>query len=315
MSASVQVTIEGNEAEFECDQILTIGRSKANDVTLSDPKVSRNHAIVRRLGDGNYYVMDMGSANGTVVNNKRVLVPCALSNFDLIKIGNHQLTFRQENIAEEEPDDEDEFTHPTMFTVGGAIHHVTTLVTDIRGYTPMSEKLGADLLAQVLSRWCRAASEVVGNNGGVVDKFIGDAIMVRWIDDGQIDVSPVAAALRTAHHLNIEAGVIGTEFPDLPHTFKIGVGINTGQAVLGNVGGSNKDYTALGDSVNLAFRFEKASKELGKDVVLGPKSYEQLPAEVCEGHIVQIKVKGKDKPIDVCAFTYAQLADLLDKGL
>lgn len=315
MSATVQITVEGNEVEYECDQILTIGRSKANDITLSDPKVSRNHAIVRRLGDGNYYVMDMGSANGTVVNNKRVLVPCALSNFDLIKIGNHQLTFHQEEVAEAEADDEDEFTHPTMFTVGGAIHHVTTLVTDIRGYTPMSEKIGADFLAQILSRWCRVASEIVGNNGGVVDKFIGDAIMVRWADDGQIDVSPVVAALYTAHQLNIEAGVIDTEFPDLPNEFKIGVGINTGQAVLGNVGGSNKDYTALGDSVNLAFRFEKASKELGKDVVLGPKSYEQLPNDICESHIVPVQVKGKEKPINVCAFSYAELAEILEKGL
>lgn len=315
MPATVHLTLDGNDVEFPCDQILTIGRSKANDVTLSDPKVSRNHAIVRRLGDGNYYVMDMGSANGTTVNNKRVLVPCALSNFDLIKIGNHQLTFRQEDETSPGSDEEDEFTHPTMFTVGGAIHHVTILVTDIRGYTPMSEKIGADLLAQVLSRWCRAASEIVGNNGGVVDKFIGDAIMVRWADDGQIDVTPVVAALRTAHELNVEVGTIGAEFPDLPDGLKIGVGINTGQAVLGNVGGSNKDYTALGDSVNLAFRFEKASKTLGKDVVIGPKSCEQLPAEICEPHMESVEVKGKDKPITVCALTYGELAAIIEKGL
>ena len=208
-----------------------------------------------------------------------------------------------------------DYTHPTMFTVGGAIHHVTILVTDIRGYTSMSEKIGADLLAQVLSRWCRAASEIVGNNGGVVDKFIGDAIMVRWTDDGQLDVSPVVAALRTAHELNTEVGRIGAEFPDLPHKLKIGVGINTGQAVLGNVGGSNKDYTALGDSVNLAFRFESASKTLGKDVVIGPKSYEQLPEEIYESHIESVEVKGKEKPISVCALTYDDLAAILEKGL
>lgn len=310
MPGTLHITIDGKDLEYVCEHILTIGRSKTNDIPVVDPKVSRSHALVRRLGDGNYYLMDMGSANGTSLNSKRVLVPTALTDGDKLTIGAHEFIYRYE--ADDDLDDPDgaEHTHPTMVTMGGAIHQITVLVTDVRGYTSMSEKLPVDILARVMSSWFRVASEIVARNDGVVDKFIGDAIMVRWTDEPKDSISTVLSALKTAVEFNKELDGINAQFPDLPAPLKIGIGINSGQAVLGNVGGSSRDYTALGDSVNLAFRFESASKELGKDVVIGPTSCEQVKEELVKSNLQSIKVKGKEDPIQVCALTFDQIGDL-----
>jgi len=310
MPGTLHITIDGEDREHVCEHILTIGRSKTNDIPVVDPKVSRSHALVRRLGDGNYYLMDMGSANGTSLNSKRVLVPTALSDGDKLTIGSHEFIYRYEADEDFDDPDDDEHTHPTMVTMGGAIHQITVLVTDVRGYTSMSEKLPVDILARVMSSWFRVASEIVARNDGVVDKFIGDAVMVRWTDEQIEGFSPVLSALKTAMEFNKELYGINAQFPDLTSSLKIGIGINSGQAVLGNVGGSSRDYTALGDSVNLAFRLESASKELGKDVVIGPTSCEQITKEVVESNQQSVTVKGKENPILVCALTFDQIEDL-----
>ena len=310
MPAKLHVKGGGQDREYSCEQITTIGRSKSNDIQLVDPKVSRSHALVRCLGDGNYYLMDMGSSNGSAVNNNRIFVPSILNDGDVIGIGNHELEFRREPEEGETNDsgDDSEYTNPTMLTVGGVIHKVTVLVTDVRGYTPMSERLSVDSLANVMSTWFRGSNEIVGRNSGVIDKFIGDAIMARWTHEKNDHRSAVISALRVAQELNLEAAKINTEFPELPYPFRIGVGINTGEAVLGNVGGnSRRDFTALGDSVNLAFRLETATKDLKKDVVLGPDSFAQLDAGLCSPNMSSVQVKGKDTPVKVCALKFEEI--------
>ena len=174
----------------------------------------------------------------------------------------------------------------------------------------MSEKLPVDLLARVMSNWFRVASEIVIKNDGVVDKFIGDAIMVRWTEEPTNKIAPVTSALKTAVEFNKALHGINAQFPDLPAPLRIGIGINSGQAVLGNVGGSSRDYPALGDSVNLAFRLESASKELGKDVVIGPTSCEQMKKEIVKSNLHEITVKGKEAPIRACALTFDQIEDI-----
>jgi adenylate cyclase len=72
-----------------------------------------------------------------------------------------------------------------------------------------------------------------------------------------------------------------------------------------------RDFTVLGDAVNLAFRFEKATKVLQRDLVIGPDSYQYLPQEIWAKHLVAVSVKGKDKPVTICALTFEDLASKL----
>ena len=310
MPPNLTVTINNETRRFPCGTLLTIGRSKNNDISLPDPKVSRSHALVRCLGDGDYYLIDLGSANGTIVNGKRVLIPYALADSDVIRLGHHVLSFQ---MAEEIPSDaaagDMEFTHPTMLTASSSVQEITLLVADIRNYTTLSEQIPVDLLSRTMARWFEMVSSLVEQNAGVIDKYIGDAVMIRWTTDQTHNIAAsVRAAIKTALAMNLALGTLNAEFPQLPFPLKIGIGINSGQAILGNVGGgSRRDYTVLGDSVNLAFRLETASKTLQKDVVLAADCCRNLAGVSWEQYLSTVTVKGKKEAVNVCALNFDQL--------
>jgi adenylate cyclase len=102
--------------------LTTIGRSKTNDLVLPDPKVSRNHSLLRCLGEDKYYLVDMGSANGTFLNGKRVIVPVLLKSDDVIQIGSNFFVFQIEKNNQKNPAD---------FNGNGAADSETTIIYDV----------------------------------------------------------------------------------------------------------------------------------------------------------------------------------------
>ena len=308
MSATLQIQSAGEEAVYACGKVTTLGRVETNDVVLPDPKVSRSHALLRILGDGRYYLIDLGSANGTLVNGKRIVAPVMLNDGDEITLGEHVLAFgfQPESV---DINDSDAMAKRTILSVGHVEQRATILVMDIRNFTPLSEQVSPSFLAAVVGCWFRVAGEVTDKNGGEVDKYTGDGAMIRWRTDIRTKDTSVMAALTTAHEMNQATAAISKDFPDLPSPLRIGAGVNTGQAALGRVGsGTGRDYTALGDAVNLAFRFEEATKALNKDIVIGPDACKYLPEDLWQGRQEPVLVKGKDKPIPVCALTFEELA-------
>jgi adenylate cyclase len=312
----VVVNRNGETTNVACRSLVTIGRVPPNDVVFqSDPKVSRNHALIRIMGDGQYYLTDLGSSNGTYVNGSRVMVPYPLNDGDRIKIGDSTICFTG---AASRPASNGAFGDgdgATILTVGAAVQQLTILVADIRNFTAMNERLPHDVLAVVLGRFFRDCTEAVERNGGVVDKFIGDAIMARWlVGPGGVE-SSVLLSLSAVHGMWTVVQKLNAEFAALGNALRIGAGINTGQAVLGNVGaGGSRDYTALGDSVNIAFRLESASKELMKDVVIGPSSYQALPPTWWQQSLQPVLVKNKAEPIPVWAVTFEQLPSMIQRA-
>jgi adenylate cyclase len=312
MAATLHIASADSAREHTCDRLVTIGRTDTNDVPLKDPKVSRSHAMLRLLADGEYFVVDLGSANGTFLNEKRVVIPVALADGDTIMIGDHTITFHCTEDTVDGTGLAEADMQKTILTMAGVISEITVLVTDIRSYTTLSESVPVDFLATVLGRWFRLSNQIVERYGGVVDKFIGDAAMVRWMTDRRKGGSSVVSAMNTAHSMNLAAEALSKDFPDLPQPLSIGVGITTGQAALANVGVSNsRDYTALGDSVDLAFALESSSKVLKKDVVLDQASYNYLPEDIWRDRLDSVQVKGKDKPVTVCAFSFDEVAQCL----
>ena len=310
MSATLHIKSNGRERNYSCGPVTTLGREDKNNVVLPDPKVSRSHALLRILGDGKYYLIDLGSANGTFVNGKRIVAPSALNDCDEIRIGDHILTFdfQAETV---DINDSDTAAQKTVLSVGNVVQRATILVMDIRNFTQLSEQVSPSFLAALIGGWFRAASEIADKNRGEVDQYIGDAVMIRWIADIRKKDESVVAALTMASEMNMATAAISKDFPNLPSPLKIGAGINTGEAALGGMG---RDYTMLGDAVNLAFRLEKATRLIEKDVVIGPDSYKHLPKEFWEHNLQTVTVKGKDKAITICALTFEELTARLSRN-
>jgi adenylate cyclase len=159
-----------------------------------------------------------------------------------------------------------------------------------------------------MTRWFNRVSAVIGEQGGIVDKFIGDCVFARW--ESAVPEQDVVNALRTACLINRITGELLADFPELGEPLRIGAGIHTGLASLG-IGSGN---TVLGDSVNTAFRLESASKELGVEIVLSENAFSHLPRGEWGGATRTLKLKGKSKPVPVVGLTVAQGEALL-KGV
>jgi len=303
MTAYLKVSTGGDEKRIACGKLTTIGRDKNNDIVLADMQVSRNHAMVRRLGSSDYYLIDSGSSNGSRVNGRRISTPTLLQDGDRFTIGGTEFLFEQE--AKQSVFADSLSYQATVIADSPLIDEITVLVADIRGFTALSEQLPIRTLTRLMNRWFEQVSEVIHNNNGVVDKFIGDCVFARW-ELGQSREN-VISALRTACVVQATTTGLSRHFPELPGPLLMGVGINTGMASLG-VGSDN---TVLGDAVNTAFRLETASKELGTDIVLSESAYAYLPEHSCRCHAQPLKLKGKRQPVKVVGLDYTVAESLL----
>ena len=191
---------------------------------------------------------------------------------------------------------------PSLLKLGGEKRDMTFLFCDIRGFTPISEKYkgNPEGLTKLINRFLTRMTDVIIANGGTIDKFMGDCIMAFWnapIEDGQHEEHAVQAAIDMQNallKLNQQLAVEG-----LP-TIAIGIGINTGEALVGNMGSDQRfDYSVIGDAVNLAARLESSSKTLGKTLVIGEGTVEAAKLNYNFEYIDQITVKGKTEEIKV----------------
>ena len=193
--------------------------------------------------------------------------------------------------------------NPDLLKLGGEKKYATFLFTDVRGFTAMSETLEPEKVTYIMNKALTAQQSAVQKHGGMVDKYIGDAMMaifnapIDLINHPKIAVECAFDIIENMSILNIELQEEG-----LP-PIAIGIGINTGDAVIGNMGSESRfDYTAIGDAVNTAARLESSTKERDVDLLIG-ESTESL----CGYHLKElesIKVKGKSKPLKI--FTYGQ---------
>jgi adenylate cyclase len=303
MAAYLTFSTEGNQHSVPCTVVTTIGRDKNNAIVLSDLQVSRHHAMVRRLGTDDYYLIDSGSANGSKLDNRRITTPTLLRDGACISIGTTQ--FRFEQPTQQHSLHDSLSLQETVVVHAPQIREITILVADMRGFTSLSEQLPIQMLTRLMSDWFEAVSACIAAHGGAVDKFIGDCVFARW--DGDDIKADVFSALRTACAVNEITGKLAATLPACQDSVRIGAGINVGQAALG-IGSEN---TALGDAVNTAFRLESATKELGVDIVLSQSAYCHLPTSAWHDRERSIKVKGKRERVQMAGFDFDGVKGLL----
>jgi adenylate cyclase len=194
--------------------------------------------------------------------------------------------------------------NPEALELGGEKKRLTVLFADIRNFTTYSEHLDPQEVVTFLNRFFDLMTEAIFEHDGTVDKFIGDGMMAIFGAPLDLDDHPtracaaalsMAAALDTLNEQNARRSGAGAAEPSI----SIGVGINTGEMVAGNIGSSQRfEYTVVGDAVNLAARLEPLNRLLGTRILLSASTYRQVSSSPWSfRELGTFRVKGREDPV------------------
>ena len=180
--------------------------------------------------------------------------------------------------------------NPELLKLGGDRKYCTFLFTDVRGFTNLSEKLEPEEVTKIMNKALTIQAEAVKKYGGMVDKYIGDAMMAIFNAPIDLDMHEDRAILAAIE--------IKKEMQKANLGIAIGIGINSGNAVIGNMGSDTRfDFTAIGSDVNLAARCESSCKEVGKDIVIASNTATQTDIKLIK--LKPIAMKGIAKPVEI----------------
>ena len=189
---------------------------------------------------------------------------------------------------------------PSKLTLGGETRQLTVLFSDIRGFTSMSERLAPDAVLNQLNEYLTAMTGVVLKNGGMLDKYVGDAIMAVFGAPLTLEDHPLSACKTALEMIEELRGLQESWQKSSKPVFDIGIGVHSGEMVIGNVGSPKRmDYTVIGDNVNLASRLEGVNKELGTRIIISGATYERVKAHVQVRDLGKITVKGKERAVAI----------------
>lgn len=183
----------------------------------------------------------------------------------------------------------------------GSKVEITVLFSDIRGFTTFSENTPPDRVVEMLNCYFSRMAEIILKYNGTLDKYIGDAIMAFWgapvpiADHAERAVLTAIEMLSALNDVNKTLKIKGYDFE-----LKIGIGINTGIATIGNIGSEKKlNYTIVGDTVNLASRLEGLTKEFNSSLIISEYTYERIKDKITCKSLGNIKVKGREKLVEI----------------
>jgi adenylate cyclase len=236
----------------------SIGRATLNTLVFDSAKVSRLHAIIHSERPGVFWLVDLGSSNGSFLNKRRIHEPTRLRDCDQITIGGNTFTFRQSR----DPSDRPRSTAPVL-TLQEDIEEIPCwlLVADIKNFTPLTRELLSQKLAVLVSSWLAGCKDIIEKHGGIVNKYLGDGILAYWPDEEGTAKKVVAVidALKQAQTRRPEFRFI----------------VHFGSVAIGGVSGIREE-TIMGSDVNLVFRLEKLLASLGEPCGISDAGYGKL---------------------------------------
>jgi len=247
---------------------LSIGRSPKTSLVLDSPKVSRRHAIINLQNVGEFWLIDLGSSNGTYVNKRRLHQPIRLCDYDQIAIGDTLFTFRQ-------PDEiTDAYRTTQIERTIREIENVACwlLVADIENFTPLSRTLTSDRLAVLIGSWVAKCKEVIESHEGIIDKYLGDGFLAYWRAD-EDTTSNVVAALAQLKEIQSQNA------PPFRLALHFGLVAIGGMPSMG-------EESLMGKDVNFVFRMEKLAGSLGISVLTSAAGKSKL------GSLAQVESAG-----------------------
>lgn len=237
--------LESEGEQFPIQGNCTVGRALKNCIVLDSQKVSRRHAVINVQNIGEFWLIDLGSSNGTFLNHRRLHQPVRLADQDEIIIGDRAFVFRQ-------PEEISEAYRTTL--AERTIREIENvpcwlLVADIENFTPLSRSLTSEKLAALIGGWVGACKEIIEANDGMIDKYLGDGFFAYWRDERDL-TQKVAAALKQLKELQAR------------HEPRFRLALHYGSVAIGGVPSMGEE-SLMGKEVNFAFRMEKLAGALG----------------------------------------------------
>ena len=222
----------------------TIGRSAKNTMVLDSPKISRQHAIINVQNVGEFWLIDLGSSNGTFLNKRRVHQPVRLCDQDQIIIGDFVFTFRQP--IEVTSEYQSTFIERTIREIENVACWL--LVADIENFTPLSRSLTSDKLATLIGGWVATCKEIIEAHEGMIDKYLGDGFFAYWRENENAakNVAATLDQLKQAQAKNEPRFRLALHF---------------GLVAIGGVPSMGEE-SLMGKDVNFVFRMEKLAGSL-----------------------------------------------------
>lgn len=290
---------EASGKVFVLRDVSVIGRGSESLVRIADPRVSRRHAMIRSQNNG-YWFFDLGSINGSAINGRRVTTSQLLVSGDGIRIADHLFRFE---CTEGLKADLDEHSVADRTIADIQSREVVILVSDIRGFTMISEKLSPDQIAPVIGSWYSRTETILERHGATIDKFIGDCVLGYWLGtslENRLNALKAARAMqRACEEVRDEHMAV---LDPLGLRFGSGSAVHMGRAAYGAF--SSREFTLLGDAVNLAFRLESLTRTLERDILVSADLLAGWSAGLafCES-LGYHPVKGRDQMVEVHALT------------
>jgi adenylate cyclase len=241
----------------------SIGRATTNQLVLADEKVSRKHAVVHHQGENEYWLVDLGSSNGTYLNGRRVAQPMALSDGANIQIGNSVLRFRQP-AGEESVRGDFPVTERTLVDIRSV--PCWLLLADIEGSTELSRGMSADQLPIVTGRWFSHCKQAIEGNGGTINKYLGDGFFAYW-PATEATLTPLVSALDELKKLQT------LQEP------RFRVVLHHGQVFMGGAPSMGEESLS-GPEVNFVFRMEKLAGTLKQPRLMSEAAVGKLGANL-----------------------------------
>jgi adenylate cyclase len=192
--------------------------------------------------------------------------------------------------------------HGEGVNLGSARRLITVFFSDLRGFTSLSEKMEPEIVAEMLKEYLSEMTQVVFQHKGTVDKYIGDCVMAIWNAPFE-DPDHAVNAVRTALDFQERTLAVSAKWEEkLGGKIRNGCGINTGEAVVGTMGSRQRlEYTAIGDTVNLAARLESVTKDYNTSIIISESTYDYVKGDFMTRELGAVTVKGKTRPVKIFA--------------
>ena len=267
-----------NGERHDLNGTCSIGRAPDNSIPLADSEVSRRHAIIQAQGEREYWLVDLGSANGTYVNGRRISQSVRLHNGDVIRAASNELEFSSEILSAMHPVGQ-QAMDSTMIHIRQA--ECWLMVADIIGSTQLSQTLPGAQFPRMTGSWFKNCRQIIDECGGHMSKYLGDGFFCYW-DDTQDSAIQVRQAVSRLHEAQLAAN---PAFRFVLHF---------GPAMLGTVPTMN-ELNLHGPEVNFVFRVEKVAATQKQNVLFTEAAVKRMVAEKEVRLLCECPVEGFSK--------------------